>query len=48
MENKLICQCCGMPLDESTFSRKLMERLIINIVSGVIKMVNTLIQIWKI
>ena len=23
MENKLICQCCGMPLDESTFSKEI-------------------------
>ena len=23
MENKLICQCCGMPLDESTVSKEI-------------------------
>ena len=23
MENKLICQCCGMPLAESTFSKEI-------------------------
>lgn len=44
---KLICQCCGMPLDDSSISKEKMVHLMKNIVNGVIWMENLFTKILK-
>lgn len=44
---KLICQCCGMPLDDGIISREKDGSLMSNIANGAMQTVNICMATWR-